>query len=228
MAYVYRHIRLDKNEPFYIGISKLANRAYSFRDRNIYWKRIVAKTDYEVEIVLDDLTWEEACEKEKEFISLYGRRDLGKGILVNLTDGGDGTLNHKLTNETRIKMGKSQLGNKKYLLRTTPQEEINKKISLAKTGKKLSEENKQKIREYFKVNGHPSLGRKASDETKQKIRDTKKKCQVTQKDLEGNIIKIWESTKSVIPFGFKQSCVWRCCHNLAKQHKGYTWEYLNK
>ena len=28
MAVVYRHIRLDKNEPFYIGIGEKENRAY--------------------------------------------------------------------------------------------------------------------------------------------------------------------------------------------------------
>ena len=28
MAVVYRHIRLDKNEPFYIGIGKNIKRAY--------------------------------------------------------------------------------------------------------------------------------------------------------------------------------------------------------
>jgi hypothetical protein len=231
MAYVYRHIRIDKNEPFYIGISGNNDnyrRAYSILDRNMYWKRIVAKTKYDVEIMLDDLTWEDVCEKEKEFILLYGRRDLGKGVLVNLTDGGEGLLNHKISEETSIKMGKAQLGNKKYLLRTTPQEEVNKKISLANKGRVMSEEQKEKIRNNFKINGHPCLGKILTDETKQKIRDSKKKCKVIQKDFQGNIIKIWESTKSVIPFGFNQSNVWKCCHNIHKQHKGYIWEYYKQ
>lgn len=231
MAYVYRHIRLDKNEPFYIGISGNDDnykRAYCVLDRNIYWKRIVAKTKYEVEIILDNLTREQACDKEIEFISLYGRRDLKKGILVNLTDGGDGVLNHIVSEETRVKMGKAQLGNKKYLLRTTPQEEINKKVSLANKGKIRSEEHKEKIRNNFKINGHPCLGKKLTNETKQKIRDSKKKCKVIQKDFDGNVIKIWESTKSVIKFGFNQSNVWKCCHGIHKQHKGYIWEYYKQ
>ena len=59
MAYVYRHIRLDKNEPFYIGIGKIPNykRAYLKSIRNIIWKQIVAKTDYEIEILFDNLSW---------------------------------------------------------------------------------------------------------------------------------------------------------------------------
>jgi predicted GIY-YIG superfamily endonuclease len=100
---LYRHIRLDKNEPFYIGIGTL-DRPYSKHQRNRYWNYIVKKTDYNVEILLDGLTWEVACEKEKEFIKLYGRKDLGYGSLVNLTDGGDGTINHRHTQETKEKM----------------------------------------------------------------------------------------------------------------------------
>ena len=109
MAYVYRHIRLDNNEPFYIGIGSDDKyyRANKKSQRNIYWKRIVSKTDYEVEIVLEDLTWEQACEKEKEFIVLYGRKDLKNGCLVNMTEGGDGTLGVIVSSETRKKLSNS-------------------------------------------------------------------------------------------------------------------------
>jgi hypothetical protein len=95
MAYVYRHIRIDKNEPFYIGIGKddTYKRAYqsSKTKRSDFWHNI-ASNGYEVEILMDNLTWEQACEKEKEFISIYGRKDLGQGSLVNLTNGGDGAI----------------------------------------------------------------------------------------------------------------------------------------
>ena len=95
MAYVYRHIRIDKNEPFYIGIGKddTYKRAYqsSKTKRSDFWHNIASK-GYDVEILMDNLTWEQACEKEKEFISIYGRKDLGQGSLVNLTNGGDGAI----------------------------------------------------------------------------------------------------------------------------------------
>ena len=92
MAYLYRHIRLDKNEPFYIGIGSdnTYYRANSKKGRSDFWHKMANLSEYRVEIMLDGLTYDEAKEKEREFIALYGRRNLNKGILCNLTDGGDG------------------------------------------------------------------------------------------------------------------------------------------
>jgi hypothetical protein len=99
MAYVYRHIRLDKNEPFYIGIGAddTYNRAFSITkrsNRNNHWYSIVKKYGCSVDIIMDDLSWGDACKKEVEFIELYGRIDLGTGVLTNMTNGGEGRLVH--------------------------------------------------------------------------------------------------------------------------------------
>ena len=112
MAYVYRHIRLDKNEPFYIGISNDVNKGRSKEKtrRSKLWNRIVDKTDFDVEILFDDLPYHEAKAKEIEFIELYGRIDLGNGTLANLTNGGDGTINP--SQETRDKISKVNKGRK--------------------------------------------------------------------------------------------------------------------
>lgn len=115
MAYVYRHIRLDKNEPFYIGISNINDdykRAHKKTCRNKHWTNIIKNTNYDVDILIDDLTIEQAKEKEKEFISLYGRVDLGTGCLVNLTDGGEGILNMNENSELRNKLSKAAIGKK--------------------------------------------------------------------------------------------------------------------
>ena len=106
--YLYRHIRLDTGEPFYIGIgTKFTDRAYTYKGiyirafvksrRNNFWKSIVNKTDYEVEILLESDDYEFIKQKEIEFIALYGRRDLGKGTLVNHTNGGGGIPNLKIS-----------------------------------------------------------------------------------------------------------------------------------
>jgi len=112
MPYVYRHIRLDKNEPFYIGIgSDMTNkRANERARRSELWKKIVAKSDYEIEILFDDITYDEAKLKEIEFIKLYGRIDLNNGTLANLTDGGDGMINP--SQESRLKMSRIHKGRK--------------------------------------------------------------------------------------------------------------------
>jgi hypothetical protein len=112
MAYLYRHIRLDKNEPFYIGIgSDMSNkRAKEKARRSNLWKKIIAKSEYEVEILFDDITYDQAKLKEIEFIKLYGRIDLGNGTLANLTNGGDGTINP--SQETRDKISKVNKGRK--------------------------------------------------------------------------------------------------------------------
>lgn len=46
MAYLYRHIRLDKNEPFYIGIGSNKARCYTKKTRNKHWNsKYVLDTD---------------------------------------------------------------------------------------------------------------------------------------------------------------------------------------
>lgn len=98
---------MDKNEPFYIGISSEEGykytRAYTKKARNNLWYKIVNKTSYQVDILIDNISIEEAYSKETEFINMYGRIDLGTGTLTNMTDGGESLVN--LSTETRLMMG---------------------------------------------------------------------------------------------------------------------------
>lgn len=98
---VYRHRRLDTNEIFYVGIGN-DKRPYDFNKRSIWWKNIFNLTDINVEVLYDNLTWEDSCELEEFLISIYGRKDISTGTLVNLTNGGDGTISYKHT-EAHIK-----------------------------------------------------------------------------------------------------------------------------
>ena len=173
MAILYRHIRLDTGQPFYIGIGKNLARAYQQYKRTSYWKRIIEKYNYEVEILFNDLTYEEACEKEKEFIKLYGRIDNGTGILVNLTDGGEGSVGFKHSKETLIKIGEQSKGRIK-----TPEQiekwrnnmnfnkspEVIEKIRQSLIGKEHTEKRKENQRKA-------KLGKKLSEETKKKLSD---------------------------------------------------------
>lgn len=139
MAYLYRHIRLDKNEPFYIGIGSDSNynRAYEIKKdrRNIVWSRIASKSEIEVEIMLDGLSWDNACEKEIEFIKLYGRIDNGNGILSNLTDGGEGTIGLIVSEKTRKENSKRFSGKGNPMYNKSHSKELIEQIRLKNIGK---------------------------------------------------------------------------------------------
>lgn len=104
---LYKHIRKSDGIIFYIGIGSI-NRAYNKIYRNEFWKRTVNKHDYDVEIIADNLTWEEACKLEIMFISFYGRRDKSNGQLVNMTDGGDGVKGRIVGKKTRKSISEKQ------------------------------------------------------------------------------------------------------------------------
>lgn len=99
---VYRHIRLDTNKTFYIGVSTNIRRPYNQYDRSQFWKNIISKSNYEVQILTTNLTKEEACELEIILISYYGRINNKTGILCNMTDGGEGTTNLIVSDKTKI------------------------------------------------------------------------------------------------------------------------------
>ena len=185
MAYLYRHIRKDNDEVFYIGIGNDLNyrRAKTNQSRNAFWKNIVSKTKRVVEIMIDDISWDDAVKKEIEFISFYGRRNLGKGTLVNLTDGGEGNIGYKPSIETREKQRNYRLGKKhseyaiqKMRTRKDSPETIEKK-RIASTGRKWSLETREKLK-----------GRKLSQEAKDAI-GYKNKIRVRTQEEKDNMSK---------------------------------------
>lgn len=218
MAYVYRHIRLDTNQPFYIGIGSdknyfRANQKTSSK-RNSYWVNIVSKTDYEVEILLDDLTWQEACEKEKEFIALYGRKDNNTGILSNMTDGGEGVLNVNVSDITRAKL--SELGKKRKGITFT--EEHKNNLSLAKKrsktippSRKGSKMSADVINRVIKTRKNNNIGRK----------------QIYQYDLEKNLINIFTHGDNVLETypNFSKGNINMVCRGERKLAYNFIWSY---
>lgn len=92
MYYLYQHTKVSDGEVFYVGIGSL-KRAYMKTSRSEFWHSVVDKHGCDVDIVRSFKSWEQACEWEKLFIILYGRRDNNTGSLVNMTDGGDGCNN---------------------------------------------------------------------------------------------------------------------------------------
>lgn len=174
--FIYKHTRLDTNEVFYIGVgtrplnpqsltfNELHRRAFLKATRNPFWMNITTKTDYKVEIVQYFDTYEEVEAKEAELIKLYGRKDLGLGTLVNLTDGGKGQKNvhlKKHSEETKRKMSEASKGKPK----SEAHREKLRQSKLAKPttfwkGKKFSEEHKTKLR-------HPKIKKDVNNTNKE-------------------------------------------------------------
>jgi hypothetical protein len=152
--FVYRHIRLDTNVPFYIGIGKKPKeyathtyeyyRAFVEQGRSKYWKAIVKKAGYKVEILWKSDSREEVKAKEIEFIALYGKKKEG-GTLCNFTSGGDGLngFNHTAESKRKIGLSNSKPNGRKGIPRTKEEREA---ISKGKKGKPLSEEHKKNLR----------------------------------------------------------------------------------
>ena len=61
-----------------------------------------------------------------------------------------------------------------------------------------------------------------------KKRQEKFSKKVNQYNMNGELIKTWNSTKECGRNGFNQSCVWSCCKGIYKQYKGYIWKYADE
>lgn len=100
---LYAHYRASDGKMFYVGIGS-AGRPYEY-GRNQYWQNVVKKHGYRVEVLLEGLTWQEACAVEQIMISEF-RSEAAAGVarLTNLTDGGEGTRGYKFTDEQKGRM----------------------------------------------------------------------------------------------------------------------------
>jgi len=239
MAYVYRHIRLDKNVPFYIGIGESKYRHSSIQNRNKIWKRIVAKTDYEVEILLDGLSWEEACKKEIEFIKLYGRIDRNTGTLANMTDGGDGNLGLIHSAEVLQIISNSSKNRTGYWKGKKMSKEHCEKLSrlrkgipnIKSRGRPLPKSTIEAVRLHSYGNKY-HLGKKHTEESKKKMSDAMKgkiskgRKQVSQYTLDGVFVKTFSSL-SEAKKETNSNDIYMVCKGKRNYSNGFLWRYGN-
>ena len=164
--YVYEWIRLDTNEPFYVGKGK-KDRWKSTNCRNNYFMNIVNKYDVCVNILHDELDEETAFGLESWYINFY-KIEMGYN-LTNINWGGEGNT---LMGESNPNYGNNPYYNKseQELLEIS-----NKKKSWWKN---LKEEdkllNKQRKSISHMGDKHWNYGKQWSDETKLKISNGRK------------------------------------------------------
>jgi hypothetical protein len=160
--YTYAFLREDRT-PYYIGKGK-GNRAY----RRRYKGEVKPPKDKSRILILkQNLTEEESFRHEVYMIAVFGRKDLGTGILHNKTDGGEGASGVIPSDETKRKISKALKGK-------TPSEETRKKMSEFQKGKTISKEQKIKLSDLFSGNGNPNYGKSCSKETREKIGEANK------------------------------------------------------
>lgn len=210
--YVYAHYIPGENTPFYIG-KGTGRRAYHLYDRSNFWKSVVGKYGYEVKLLYENLTHEDALFKEAELIKFYGRRDLKTGCLVNQTDGGDGVRGH--SPHSIKKIIKNRVG--KPLTK-----EHKKKISDANRGKHVSAKTREKIRNAF-------IGKPRPAEVVEKMKKSltgKGGKVILQYDLDNNFIKEYNTIKqAAVENEFCYRSIRRVLKGEARQTRGYIFKY---
>jgi hypothetical protein len=224
--YVYLHRTLGGGTPFYIGIGtkqygdhpnpkmKYA-RAYSASGRTNFWRRIVSKYSYTVEILVESTDYDYIKQQEIFFISKFGRRDLKKGTLCNLTEGGDGTVGKIFSEEELENMSKAQ---KERFSNPSETDAENFRQLYLRTSERM-------------IGNTYAKGRSLTKQQKDNLykhRIDKLSRRVIQEDLNGNFIKEWHVTREAADYyGITYKAIWKACNLYYKgaTSKGFRWRF---
>ncbi len=134
--YTYAYLRIN-GTPYYVGKGE-KSRAYNKNHNNVYVppkERII--------FLKKNLLEEEAFKHEIYMISIFGRKDLGTGILHNRTNGGDGSSGRIATESQKKKQSEKMKGRKGPVI----SEEGRKKLSQIMKGNKREKPHTQKTKD---------------------------------------------------------------------------------
>ena len=153
MFYTYLYFRKD-GTPYYVGKGK-KTRAF---DTHRHTRRPKDRARVWVQYWESE---EKAFEMEKWWISFYGRKDAGTGILRNLTDGGEGSSGHITSDKTKKSVSEKLLGivrSKETISRMSEGQRLRERGELTKS-------QLENLRRMSEIN----IGKSCSIETREKI-----------------------------------------------------------
>ena len=181
---------------------------------NSYIDRAIKKYGIEifsVEIVEECETLDELNEREIFWIKFYNCK---KPNGYNLTDGGEGTSGHIVTEETRKKISESHKGKNGRIC----SKETKAKISMANKGRIVSPEVRAILSAKHK-------GKKLSDSTKAKMAKSKKNKRIVRCIETG---KIFESISTAAKWtNITSSTLSNALAGRILTAGGYHWEFVN-
>ena len=190
--YTYAYLR-EEGTPYYIGKGK-GYRVFVRNGRTIH----LPKDKTKIIFLKQNLTEEEAFRHEKYMIAVFGRKDLGTGILHNRTDGGDGISGYVLSelDREKIKNRMKNLPKEKHPAFGTKRPDISKIM--------FSDKNPMKT---------PEIVEKFSG----KNSNWSKKWKIYFKD--GRIMEFHSIRKWCLENNYDPSLVTKVCKGKYKKHK---------
>lgn len=217
---IYKYNKYKFNyEPVYIGKGK-GKRIKDYHSNKSLNKKLKSIFFLIDTIIEDNLTEEDAFEKERTLINLIGRSILHVGPLCNVLPGGEGPSHSedskkfqseymkihapwkgkKLSEEHRKKMSLSKKGkprSKKHPFNKGIPEEVKKKISETEKGKIIPEETRKKMSEGRKGDKHHRywLGKKQTEEHKQKALNAVKSAREKEGYIDPRIGRKWSEER---------------------------------
>lgn len=227
--YIYQHVRLDKDEIFYIGKGTKCNRgniykrAFTKNSRNTYWKNITQSTSYRVDILEEYESEKECLERETQLIKLYGYSWNNTGTLCNIVEDNESirrlaTLNSIRSNSKEVYQYDLE-GNyiKSFSSIAAAKKEYQCDIYNAVSGRAPTAGNFQwRLNKYEKIE---SYSRELSRINKSKT--------IYQYDIDDNLIDKWKSSKEAsIALKINTGAIRNCLCGIASTAGNFKWSYF--
>lgn len=239
------------NGKRYIGITKKKPKARwacgeGYKTSTHFYRAITKHgwENFEHEILFENLTEDEAKEKEIELIAQYKTMDTNCGY--NMTSGGNTSV--PLNGELNGMFGRTHTDEVKKRLSEQCKERFKDKTNHPMYGKQRSEETKEKLRrsrsnrqsgennyfygKHFNGELNPMYGKTHTEEARKKISESQKGKYVGGLSWNAKAVRnidtgeLFDSVVDAVKkCGCNHSSVCACCRGKLKHAGGYRWEY---